>query len=273
MILHNKVQDKSELNKVWKDFQYKIEHSFVENHGFVVFLDINNMKAVNDEYGHISGDRVIKRVAYLLANNLGENDRIVRFGGDEFVLFIPALNKQKIKDCLLQIQKSIETDKYLRIRFNKVNLSMGVTTMTKNNNKSMQELIEEADMLMYAAKCNAPSYLIFDDEEGLDKFLNDKRKTDNKSVRKRAYFSWIIAIIIKEEKNWHPKLLMQVCREIFNMNGYKLLQFGAPNETITRVKWAYEGRVKELKIKTDKIKNEKLKQKLLSGEVKALRVK
>ena len=264
MILHSRIEDKSKLNKVWENFQYKVKHSYIENGGFVIFLDINNMKAINDTYGHLAGDRVIKRVAYLLATSLSQDDKIVKFGGDEFILFIPALNKQKIKEFLYNLQERIEKDKYLRVRFSKVNLSMGVATLTKNNNRSMGNLVEEADRLMYAAKCNAPTYIIFDDDKDLDKYEANRRKTNNKAIRKRSYFAWIVSVILKEEKNWHPKLLMQTCREIFNLNSYKLLQFGTPNETITRVKWAYETKVEGLKRKTAKIKHEKLQKKLLS---------
>ena len=257
MILHHKILDKSKLTKTWEDFQYKIQHSYVENHGFIVFLDINNMKMVNDTYGHMSGDRVIKRIAYLLAKGTRDEDRIVRFGGDEFILFIPALNKNQIETMLISLQKSVEEDKYLRIRYDKVSLSIGVATLTKNDKKTMKEIIEEADVLMYAAKCNAPSYMVFDDDENICKIARENRQLDKKSLRKRSYFAWVISVILKEEKNWHSKLLMNVCRQIFNINGFKLLQLGTPDETIMRVKYAYEAEVRYLQKRKEKLQTKK----------------
>ena len=215
------------------------------------------MKTVNDTYGHMAGDRVIKRIAYLLAKNVRDDDTIIRFGGDEFILFVPALNKNQINDMLLNLQKTIENDKYLKIRYDKVNLSIGVATLTKNDNKSMKEIIEEVDTLMYAAKCNAPSYMVFDDDENICKIARENRQLDKKSLRKRSYFAWIISVVLKEEKNWHPKLLMKVCRHVFNINGFKLLQLGTPDETIMRVKYAYEAEVRDLQRRKYKIQREK----------------
>ena len=228
MILHSKIESKNMLTKIWNEFQYKVQHSYVENEGFVVFLDVNNMKAINDNYGHLAGDRVIKRVSYLLATSVSEDSRIVKFGGDEFIVFIPALNKQKIKDLLSALQERIEKDKYLRIRYSLVNLSMGVATLTKNDKRNMTKVIEEADMLMYAAKCNAPSYMVFDDDKGLDKYKDDRRIDDCKAIRRRSYFAWIISVILKEETDaqfYQPVIHVIVIHNRYTETGRNYLIF------------------------------------------------
>lgn len=71
----------------------EIARSSRYNHSFVgIMVDIDHFKAINDRYGHLFGDFVLKRMAYIFEDNLRLTDKIFRYGGEEFFLLLPETN-------------------------------------------------------------------------------------------------------------------------------------------------------------------------------------
>lgn len=117
-------------------------------------IDIDHFKLVNDNFGHIIGDKVIQKVAQSIKNQLSDNDIAVRYGGEEFV--VVAVNKtideaQEIAErirlaiCKLKL-KQRNSDKYLP----QISVSIGIAE-TKNETH-WQDVIERADKALYEAK-------------------------------------------------------------------------------------------------------------------------
>jgi len=117
----------------------------------IVFIDIDNLKYINDNYGHDVGDYILRKVTDVLKNSLRESDLIIRVGGDEFVLGLPnaeEVDVHKIFQRILNQLQNVKVDGNVRI-----DLSYGVSEY-KDYQKdiSLESLIKEADNKMYEMK-------------------------------------------------------------------------------------------------------------------------
>lgn len=126
----------------------------------VLMMDIDNFKAINDEYGHLFGDTVIKSIAKELKDSTEDKDIIGRYGGEEFILI---LNQAKIEDTIYVaevIRGNIEnmTFKYPA----KVTISIGIAFY---NGESARELIKKADDQLYRAKSLGKNRVVREEEE------------------------------------------------------------------------------------------------------------
>ena len=116
-------------------------------------FDVNNLKFVNDTYGHIKGDELIKSVADCLQNNLSDFGKCYRIGGDEFV-FISKDNdaENRFKEITASLSQSygdlhIDDDTYMPIT-----VAMGYYILRKDMKRSIDDAIREADSKMYENK-------------------------------------------------------------------------------------------------------------------------
>ena len=119
---------------------------------FLFFLDIDNLKEINDQFGHVEGDMMILETANILRRTFRQSDTIARIGGDEFVI---VLNGVKISDSeivIMRLQKNLdETNEALK-RGYRLSLSIGMSFYDPENPRSIDELISEADKSMYEQK-------------------------------------------------------------------------------------------------------------------------
>ncbi|EEY99678.1 GGDEF family protein [Vibrio sp. RC586] len=126
----------------------------------LVFLDIDNFKQINDNYGHDVGDQVLKHFAHRLRNNLRNKDRatnkhdysIARFAGDEFVLMLYGVKSLRDLDHILERISNLFIDRYPETDLlNHLTVSIGVAIYPKDA-ITLFELTRCADKAMYAAK-------------------------------------------------------------------------------------------------------------------------
>lgn len=120
----------------------------------LLFLDLDHFKKVNDTYGHITGDFVLKEVVSRIKSCIRSSDIIGRFGGEEFILLSPCT--QENEDFLLaeRIRKAIqEVPIYSTKGLINITVSIGLTS-TKNGNYKLKHLIQQADKALYSAKNN-----------------------------------------------------------------------------------------------------------------------
>ena len=127
-----------------------------ESHSFHVLLalyDVNNLKYVNDTYGHQKGDEMIRRVADALSEHLGPLGKCYRIGGDEFVFLSTAADSEKE---FLKLQKEFEGSLgNLTLpdgSESPITVAMGYSILTHNTQRSMEEVVQDADTKMYEAK-------------------------------------------------------------------------------------------------------------------------
>ena len=119
----------------------------------LVFLDLDNFKAVVDGYGHIRGARVLGQVAQVFHAGLGPEDSLVRYGGDEFVILLPRRSKSQALELTRRLreklnQSSFLEDEGLDIR---VTASFGIATLPEDA-QDREELLAIADRAMFSGK-------------------------------------------------------------------------------------------------------------------------
>ncbi|MEH1810518.1 GGDEF domain-containing response regulator [Nostoc sp.] len=118
----------------------------------LLFVDLDGLKQINDSLGHEIGDRIIIDTAQLLKKTFRESDIVARIGGDEFVVFVSTCSPDNTDEFCPRLQVNID-------RFNKehnysyqLSISIGATQCALNENVSLEQLLEEADKLMYEHK-------------------------------------------------------------------------------------------------------------------------
>ena len=114
----------------------------------IVFADIDNMKAINDQYGHAAGDFVLMSFASLIQKQLRASDTLARWGGDEFVFLLPNTSFSNAQSLTGRIETCIS--EFTFIEGYKVSCSFGVIEM--QDDSDFISMVNEADMLMYDTK-------------------------------------------------------------------------------------------------------------------------
>ncbi len=119
----------------------------------VMFIDIDNFKLVNDTYGHIEGDKVLKNVARTLISVCKNTDIVSRRGGDEFTVLLIDCNMEKAKKVAERLRKSIEQFEYRSQSGteHKITVSIGISSFPETAIDGTV-LIEQADSALYKAK-------------------------------------------------------------------------------------------------------------------------
>jgi diguanylate cyclase (GGDEF)-like protein len=123
----------------------------------LALVDIDHFKLVNDTYGHLAGDRVLKAIAEALTGQSRDYDRAGRFGGEEFVLLLAQTKEEdacKIAERLRGYiaNLAIRTDDRPDAPTLSVTISVGVTAMARGESFELTDLLAAADSAMYAAK-------------------------------------------------------------------------------------------------------------------------
>lgn len=127
----------------------------------IAYIDLDNFKNVNDQFGHSVGDQVLRSVASTARNHLRKTDVVARLGGDEFALLLPETDEESAHSALAKIQADLLEEMHRRNL--QVTFSIGVLTSTCAPHAT-DELIKIADELMYSVKCdgkNATKYSVY----------------------------------------------------------------------------------------------------------------
>ncbi|MCI5835371.1 MAG: GGDEF domain-containing protein [Firmicutes bacterium] len=116
--------------------------------GVLVIIDINNFKSINDTYGHLLGDEILKSLGNVLNKAVRKSDFVGRFGGDEFLIFFKGINLSKANIIMERLNKNvnkinIQDDYYLSI-------SYGLTEY--DNAISYNDNLKVADNYLYMNK-------------------------------------------------------------------------------------------------------------------------
>ena len=127
----------------------------------LMVCDIDLFKRINDNYGHLAGDKVLKIIAKSLQINLRDSDFIARFGGEEFVCLMPETSKEDAKIVAEKLRKKIEGSPF---NFKKepvqITISFGISEFAEGD--SADDVFERADKALYKAKENGRNQVVLD---------------------------------------------------------------------------------------------------------------
>ena len=118
----------------------------------LLVIDIDEFKQINDSYGHAVGDLVLKRVANQLCSNVKENDLLFRYGGDEFVVILPDINKDQASFVAKRLSDDLSATSFRIDEDQIIKLSISVGIGEYSSDISVEQLFHEADEAMYEKK-------------------------------------------------------------------------------------------------------------------------
>jgi two-component system cell cycle response regulator len=120
-----------------------------------VMVDIDCFKKINDTYGHVFGNIILKELSNILINSVRKGDIVARYGGEEFGIVLPQTNIQDAFQLCERIRKKIEKFNFnIRSETVRITVSMGVFSKDHRSNSTVNEIILEADDKLYKAKQN-----------------------------------------------------------------------------------------------------------------------
>ncbi len=140
-----------ELTKIFnrRYFNEIMKNEIKEGNKTLVLIDIDNFKAINDIYGHSTGDFILRVFANLIKRYLGDKDLFFRFGGDEFIVLFNDLDDKSVISFMENIRQKINKDKIKGIN---IDFSYGISKLKNYNMTNYEDIINLADKNMYINK-------------------------------------------------------------------------------------------------------------------------
>jgi diguanylate cyclase (GGDEF)-like protein len=135
----------------------------------ICVVDLDDFKQINDNYGHLAGDEILKETALRISNILREYDTVSRIGGDEFVMLL--MNVKDKEGCAHVLNRLLDS---IRQPFIINNLNINITfsiglALYPDDGKNFEELFSRADLALYDAKKNCKNgFCFYDEEQNID---------------------------------------------------------------------------------------------------------
>jgi diguanylate cyclase (GGDEF)-like protein len=125
----------------------------------IIMIDIDNFKIINDTYGHLVGDQILKEFSAIISNTIRKSDFVGRYGGEEFLAVIPDLDVVEVKTIAERIRKNIESETFhIGSLSLKITASLGVYVLTEKT--KIEDAIKLADDALYEAKKSGKNKVI-----------------------------------------------------------------------------------------------------------------
>ena len=183
----------------------------MQNSAGVAMIDLDDFKLYNDIYGHDMGDQVLCIVADVIKNCIRKTDKLIRYGGDEFLLILSDMVRGTLRGKLLQIQEAIENATIPNCPRLKLTASIGGVI---SEDGKIDEAIAKADQLMYKAKDHKAQVIT-----ECDKTIFKKEKIQNKP-----------RILIVDASEFNRAILKEILEETYEIieadGGNEALQYG-----------------------------------------------
>lgn len=129
---------------------------------WVVLVDLDHFKKINDEQGHEAGDLVLKRFAEILTRNTRSSNYCGRIGGEEFVIILSHSDRQGVSTAIERLRKQLESEEFeLGETILKVTASFGIAGLHNGEKRDFSGLLRLADAALYAAKRGGRNRLEF----------------------------------------------------------------------------------------------------------------
>ena len=183
----------------------------MQNSAGVAMIDLDDFKLYNDMYGHDMGDQVLCIVADVIKNCIRKTDKLIRYGGDEFLLILSDMVRGTLRGKLLQIQEAIENATIPNCSRLKLTASIGGVI---SEDGQIDEAIAKADQLMYKAKDHKAQVIT-----ECDKTIFKKEKIQNKPK-----------ILIVDDSEFNRAILKEILEET-----YEIIEADGGNEALHKI--------------------------------------
>ena len=183
----------------------------MQNSAGVAMIDLDDFKLYNDIYGHDMGDQVLCIVADVIKNCIRKTDKLIRYGGDEFLLILSDMVRGTLRGKLRQIQEAIENATIPNCSRLKLTASIGGVI---SEDGQIDEAIAKADQLMYKAKDHKAQVIT-----ECDKTIFKKEKIQNKP-----------RILIVDDSEFNRAILKEILEET-----YEIIEADGGNEALHKI--------------------------------------
>jgi diguanylate cyclase (GGDEF)-like protein len=142
------LSNRTHINRILRQ-----EYSRFERHNQcfgIIMLDIDHFKNVNDQHGHDTGDKVLKKMASTVASAIRTSDYVARWGGEEFLICCTTIDEVDLQPIAETIRQLVANTDFERV--GQITASLGCAAIVKG--ESVNELIKRADVALYEAKNN-----------------------------------------------------------------------------------------------------------------------
>lgn len=145
-----------------RKFEYFVKMSIEkkENSGIsfcIIMFDIDFFKKVNDTFGHRAGDRILKEITAIVKSSLREQDKVFRWGGEEFIILLPELPLERTEEIAESLRKAVEQNDF-GIKNHPVTISLGIGEYVIND--SIEQFVSRADNGLLKAKSTGRNRVI-----------------------------------------------------------------------------------------------------------------
>ena len=183
----------------------------MQNSAGVAMINLDDFKLYNDIYGHDMGDQVLCIIADVIKNCIRKTDKLIRYGGDEFLLILSDMVRGTLRGKLLQIQEAIENATIPNCPRLKLTASIGGVI---SEDGKIDEAIAKADQLMYKAKDHKAQVIT-----ECDKTIFKKEKIQNKP-----------RILIVDDSEFNRAILKEILEET-----YEIIEADGGNEALHKI--------------------------------------
>lgn len=156
-------------NRRWLEEMYTREMNRSNRGNFKLtafMIDIDHFKQVNDTYGHLAGDRILIAVAQSLVRSLRPSDMPVRFGGEEFSVFLPGTTEENAKVIAERIRRNVENMSITLHDESIIQVTVSIGFAERIENDTVASLIDRADKALYHAKENGRNRICLQNPKG-----------------------------------------------------------------------------------------------------------
>lgn len=183
----------------------------MQNSAGVAMIDLDDFKLYNDIYGHDMGDQVLCIVADVIKDCIRKTDKLIRYGGDEFLLILSDMVRGTLRGKLLQIQEAIENATIPNC--SRLKLTASIRGVISEDGQ-IDEAIAKADQLMYKAKDHKAQVIT-----ECDKTIFKKEKIQNKP-----------RILIVDDSEFNRAILKEILEET-----YEIIEADGGNEALHKI--------------------------------------
>lgn len=118
----------------------------------LLMIDVDDFKQINDTYGHLAGDKVLKHIVNLFRARLREKDLLARYAGDEFAVLLPDTHAEAARKTAEALQKILRETPYATVEGTEISVTLSIGVSEHRDEDICEELLQNADKALYHAK-------------------------------------------------------------------------------------------------------------------------